>query len=454
MSVLDQENERYSTRTKRSLAIFQAARKVTPFGVHSNYRLTDPHPLYCARAKGSRIWDADQNEYIDFNMGFGALVVGHAHPKLVESLRLKVENGTLFGFESEDAHKLAEIICHRFNVDMVKFSSTGLEATSHAVRLARASTGRGKILKFEGCYHGSHDSLLVSVKPTRARAGHPKRPTRVPASQGIPESIINETLVAPFNDIDAVDEILRKNVDKVAGIILEPIPMNMGFVMPQNGFLDALRRLCDEYGCLLIFDEVKTCGKFYGGAEDAFHVKPDIKVMGKAIAGGLPLSVLAGKKSILEEIVPGRIAHAGTFNANPLCVTAAIVTLSEIITMEKMQLVFQLGDKLGKGCMDILHDLNIPASTQYMGLSGTIHFGVDKVENWRDFLKCDFGKWFTMYAAMLNRGIIPMGTGPDEQWTISVQHSKDDIGTYLETFKEVAKQLSQPSQTMQLVEAL
>jgi glutamate-1-semialdehyde 2,1-aminomutase len=387
-------------------------------------------------------------------MGFGALVVGHAHSKLVETLKHQVENGTLFGFESEGNTKLAELMCNRFNVDMVKFSSTGLEATSHAIRLARAYTGRRKILKFEGCYHGSHDSLLVSVKPTRARAGNPKHPTRVPASQGIPDSFINETVIAPFNDIEAVSELMRENVDQVAGIILEPIPMNMGFILPQKGFLEGLRMICDEYGCLLIYDEIKTCGKFYGGVEDVIHVNPDLKVMGKAVAGGLPLSVLAGKRPIMEQIVPGQIAHAGTFNANPLSVAAGIVTLSEILTREKMELVFQLGNTLGKGCTEILADLKVPAATQFLGLSGTIHFGVDKVTNWRDFLECDFGKWYTMYAAMLNRGIIPMGTGPDEQWTVSVQHSKDDVAKYLEAFKEVAKELSKPSQTIQLVEAL
>lgn len=445
---------RYSERTKRSLAISQAARKATPFGVHSNYRLTEPHPLYCARAKGSRMWDADHNEYIDFNMGFGALVVGHAHPRLVEAITEKAENGTLFGFESEDTPKLAELMCHRFNVDMVKFSSTGLEATSHAIRLARAYTRRTKILKFEGCYHGSHDSLLVSVKPTKARAGHPNHPTRVPASHGIPESFVTETLVAPFNNIEAVNELVHENIDEVAGIILEPIPMNMGFIMPENGFLEGLRKTCDEYGCLLIFDEVKTCGKFYGGAEDAFHVKPDLKVMGKAVAGGLPLSVLAGKKSVMEQIVPGQIAHAGTFNANPLSVAAAIVTLSDILTKEGMGRVSELGNILGKGCAEILKDLKVPAATQFLGVSGTIHFGVEKVMDWRDFLACDFGKWFTMYAAMLNRGIIPMGTGPDEQWTISVQHSTEDVERYLEVFKEVSRELSEPSETMQLVEAL
>jgi glutamate-1-semialdehyde 2,1-aminomutase len=451
---LDRENARFSERTQRSKAIFQAALKTTPFGVHSNYRLTDPHPLYCARSKGSRIWDADHNEYIDFNMGFGALVVGHAHPKLVEALKRQVENGTLFGFESENAVKLAELMCRRFSVDMVKFSSTGLEATSHAIRLARACTGRRKILKFEGCYHGSHDSLLVSVKPSKALAGNPERPNRVPASQGIPESFVNETVVAPFNNIEAVNALMHENMDQIAGVILEPIPMNMGFVLPQKGFLEGLRTACDEYGCMLIFDEVKTCGKFYGGVEDAFHVKPDLKVMGKAVAGGLPLSVLAGKKSVMEQIVPGQVAHAGTFNANPLCVTAGIVTLSEILTKEKMRLISELGNALGKGCAQILDDLKVKSATQFLGLSGTIHFGVEKVGNWRDFLEVDYGKWYTMYAAMLNRGIIPMGTGPDEQWTVSVQHSKDDVEKYMEAFKEVAKEISQPSQTVPLVEAL
>ncbi|MEM2061896.1 MAG: aminotransferase class III-fold pyridoxal phosphate-dependent enzyme, partial [Candidatus Caldarchaeum sp.] len=255
--------EEFKSKTSRSSQLYEDAKKLTPYGVHSNWRIFDPYPLFMRSGKGPRIWDVDGNEYIDFNMAFGALGVGHAHPILVEEMRKVVENGTIFGFESETSVKTAKVLTSRFGYDIVRFATTGLEATLLAVRLARAFTGRKKILKFEGCFHGTHEPLMVSVKPNIYRAGHIKTPNSVPASMGMPEEFANLVVAAPFGDYDAVEKIMQQHGNQVAGIILEPIAMNMGVVIPDIEFLKGLREIADEYNCLLIFDEVKTSGKFY-----------------------------------------------------------------------------------------------------------------------------------------------------------------------------------------------
>ncbi|WP_455284414.1 aspartate aminotransferase family protein [[Eubacterium] cellulosolvens] len=452
--VLDEERARFEAATKRSGELFNVSKTLTPFGVHSNYRYVDPYPIYFRGGKGSRISDVDGNEYIDFNMGFGALVAGHAHPALVEALKKRISEGSLLGFEYEGSAELAKILCDRFGLGMVRFSSTGAEATMHAVRFARAWTKRKKILKFEGCYHGSHDQLLVSVKPSVEKAGDAAFPNAVPASQGVLPEITENTIVAPFNNLEAVEELMRRHGGEVAAIILEPIPMNMGFVPPSPRFLEGLRETCDQYGALLVFDEIKTCGKFYGGASKHYGVAPDLLILGKAIAGGLPLSAIGGKREILERIAPGVLAHAGTFNSNPLCVEAALVSLSKILTEEAMNRASGLGERLAQGYRDVIQDTKLVARVQAIGLSGTILFTDREVTDWRSFLRCSVGKWFSYYVSMLNRRVIPSGTGSDEQWTVSVQHTKEDIEANIDAFNEVASIVRRFDESMPVVEAL
>jgi len=454
-TIYETEKKKFLQKTKRSEQIYKESVDVTPFGVHSNYRAAEPYPVYFSKGKGSRLWDVDGNEYIDFNMAFGVLVSGHSHPALVEKITEQIANGTILGFEFGDSHKLSKIISTRFGIDMVKFSNTGGEATNYAIRFARAFTGRKKILKFEGCYHGFADGVLVSVKPPKAKAGHPKHPNQIPASQGILEEVVKNTLIAPFNDLEAVEEIMKTHGNDVAGIILEPIPMNMGFVLPEPGFLKGLRDLTNEYNSVLIFDEVKTCGKFYGGAAEYFKVKPDLVAMGKAIAGGYPLSVVGGKKEIMKSVVPGVVSHAGTFNSNPLCITAGIVTLSEILTKGAMNKATKLSQMLAEGYEEIIEDAKIPVIVQWAGTSGTCHFTkAKKVKDWRSFLTSDVARWYLYLMVMMNRGIVPMAPGPDEQWTVSVQHTKEDIEKHLEVFKQVAEYVRKLDIEMPMVEAV
>lgn len=449
------EYEKFMKRAPSSCKLFEENKRLTPFGVHSNYRVHDPFPIFVRKAKGSRIWDVDGNEYIDFNMAFGALVAGHSHPILVEELKKNLEEGTIFGHESSESIMLAKIICGRFKLDMVRFNSTGMEVTMYAVRLARAYTGRSKIMKFEGCYHGSNDNLLVSVKPHLSKTGHIKHPIPVPASPGLSPEVSKYTVVAQFNDVESVDRLFEKYGDEIAGVILEPVAMNMGVIEPDPEFLKTLRKLCDEYNSVLIFDEVKTCGKWFGGAEERYGVKPDLKALGKAIGGGIPLSAIGGRKEIMELFGPGKVSHAGTFNANPLSVKAGIITLEKILTRDAMEKAAKLGEQLAKGYRDIIEDYKIKALVSTIGISGAVLFtDQEHVRNYRELLKCDFGKWFGYFISMLNRGIIPAATGPDEQWTISVQHTPEDIEKHLEAFKEVAPIVKGVEQPLGMVEAV
>jgi glutamate-1-semialdehyde 2,1-aminomutase len=441
-------------RTPKSRATFECAKTHVPFGVHSSHRYFDPYPLYFRRALGTRIWDVDENEYTDYNMAFGVLVAGHSHPAVTEAMIDQIKKGTEFGFEWEQTRNYAKMLCERFRMDRVRLSNTGTEATMYAIRFARAFTGRPKILKFEGCYHGGHDAVLVSVKPSRAKAGHRRFPNQVPASLGIPESIYKNTLVAPFNDLEAVEEIVQRDNSEIAGMILEPIPMNMGYVLPKPGFLEGLRKLADEYNFVLIFDETKTCGKFYGGIQDYVNVKPDIITMGKAIGGGVPISAVAGRKDIMEIIAPGVVGHAGTFNGNPLCVAAGIAALSKVLTKEAMNTAIGLCEALSKGYQDIIRDEGIVAQVSHAGLSGAIAFSSKPLTDWRSFQECHVGKWLAYCFAMMNRGIIAAGPLPDEQWTISVVHTKEEIENHIDAFKDVAKYVKKYEEMPTTVKAI
>lgn len=434
--------DEFRRRTPRSASLFEAARRFSPLGVHSNYRFVDPYPLYIHRAQGVTIWDADQNPYLDFNMGFGSLQSGHAHPKLVEALGRQLADGSVYGYEWERTPEVSERICRRFGTAKVRFSTTGLEATHHAVRIARAHTGRRYVLKFEGSYHGSHDTLLVGVKPRADTAGDPRRPVSVPASPGLLPEVTERTLVAPFNDLEATRAIARAHRDELAAIIAEPIPMNMGFVLPEEGFFPGLRELCDELGSLLILDEIKTGAKYPHGGAARVGVRPDLVTLGKSIACGVPLSAVAAREGILDGVGPRKIAHAGTYNANPLAMAACLVTLEQILTPEALDRSARLSSRLAVGYRQIFADAKVPGQVVADGVSGTAYFTDRPVRNWRDFLAVDGDRSMLYYYLCLNRGLVPAGTGPDEQWTISVQHTDADVDRHLEILGSVAAGLA------------
>ncbi len=444
----------YQRRTPRSKELWQHARKYSPLGVHSNYRFVDPYPFYVSRAKGVTLWDADGNDYLDFNMAFGALQSGHAHPKLVEALSHQIENGSVYGYEWERTPEVAERICRRYGMDQVRFSTTGLEATHHATRFARAHTKKQYILKFEGSYHGSHDTLLVGVKPRLQVAGAKQHPASAPASPGILPEVSGHTLVAPFNDLEATRTIAREHRDDLAAIIAEPIPMNMGFILPEEGFFPGLRELCDELGALLILDEIKTGAKYLHGGAGRVGVRPDLMTLGKSIACGVPLSAIAAGPGILSEVGPRKVAHAGTYNSNPLSMAACLASLDHILTEEGLERSARLNSRLAKGYAEVFDDAGVTATVAADGPSGTVFFTDHPVRNWRDFLTVDGDRSMLYYYLCLNRGLIPSGTGPDEQWTLSVQHTDADVDRHLEILGTVAERLAGTPQSGEIEESV
>jgi glutamate-1-semialdehyde 2,1-aminomutase len=432
----------YQRRTSRSGTLWEHARRWTPLGVHSNYRSLEPYPFYVQKASGVHLWDADGNVYLDFNMGFGGLASGHAHPRIVEAMRAQLERGTLYGYEWERTPEAAERICRRFGMGQVRFSSTGLEATHHAVRIARGVTGHRYVIKFEGGYHGSHDSLLVGVKPRSEVAGPADRPNSVAAGPGILPEVAERTRVAPFNDLEATRSIARENAGDVAAIVTEPIPMNMGFILPEEGFLAGLRELADELGALLIFDEIKTGAKYPHGGAGRLGVRPDLMLLGKSIACGAPMSAIAARAGLLDGVGPRKIAHAGTFNSNPLSVACCLATLDHILTDDYFERSERLNRRLAEGYRSVLRDAHVPAFVCADGPSGTVYFADRPVRDWRSFLSVDAERSMLYFYLSLNRGLIPSGTGPDEQWTLSTLHTEADVDRHLEVLAEIAPQLT------------
>ncbi len=387
-------------------------------------------------------------------MAFGSLQSGHAHPKLVEALSRQLADGSIYGYEWERTPEVAERICRRYGMDRVRFSTTGLEATHHAIRFARAFTKKRYVLKFEGSYHGSHDTLLVGVKPRVQVAGPPDRPASAPASPGLLADLTERTLVAPFNDLAATRKIALEHRDDLAAVIAEPIPMNMGFIVPDEGFFPAVRALCDELGALLVFDEIKTGAKYPHGAAERVGARPDLITLGKSIACGVPLSAIAARAGVLDEVGPRKVAHAGTYNSNPLAMAACLASLDHILTEEALERSAGLNARLARGYAEVFDDAGVTAHVAADGVSGTVYFTDHPVRNWRDFLTVDGDRSMLYYYHCLNRGLIPSGTGPDEQWTISVQHTVADIDRHLEILGSVAERLVGAPQAGEIEESV
>jgi glutamate-1-semialdehyde 2,1-aminomutase len=407
---------------------------------------------------------------MDFDMAFGVLAAGHSHPLLAEALQRRVANGTCYTFPVEDGILLAEEIKRRFNADLVRFSNSGTEATMDAIRLARGYTGREKIIKFEGGYHGHHDDVLVSIQPPRDMMGPEASPTTVPISAGIPASRLAETIIAPFNRAELVEGILRAHRDEIAAIIVEPVQFNIGVVPPQPGFLERLRALATEHGAVLIFDEVKTGVVLaWGGAYEYFGVQPDLFCLAKSIGGGIPIGAFGGRSDVMRAIeggeaqasahiesfdrserseltstiayVPNRVAHLGTFNGNPLSMAAGLVTLTKILTRDAYPRLHALADRLTAGCQEVLDEFELPGYAINIGPKGCIMFTPDRVTNYRDFIGLDSELWTAFFFYLANRGVL-LPPGPDDQWTLSVQHTDAEIERHVAVFREFAAELT------------
>ena len=445
--ILQKEIQTYEKRTPKSKEAHQRALKRIPLGVASNYRAYDPYPLFVKEAKGSKLTDLDGNEYIDHNLCFGTLMAGHIHPAVVKAIENALKIGTTFGMPHDMEWELAEEICARYPVDMVRFGSSGTEVTMHACRIARAATKRDKILKFEGAYHGLHDTALVSVKPKEEDYGNENAPNSVPGGMGVPKASLDNVVVATFNNLASVENRFKQYPGQIAAIILEPILMNVGLCMPQPGFLQGLRDITTKNGALLIFDEVKTGAKLcWGGASEYFGVKPDIICLAKSIGGGVPLGAFGASREVMDLISQHKVFHGGTYNTNRVAMAAGLATFREVLTRASYTHVEKLGETLAAGYRKIVGKAGLQAYVVRAGVNGALMLYPQEIRNYRDWMKIDVDLWRQYWFGMVNRGVLAQPYWWDEQWTISVQHTEKDIDKHLAAFEEVAPGLAKAQQ--------
>jgi glutamate-1-semialdehyde 2,1-aminomutase len=435
------EMDRLLARTTGSARLFERASRRLPFGVVSSFQKMQPYPVYVTHGKGSHVWDQDGTEYLDFHNGFGAMVVGHAHPRIVEAIHEAASRGTHFAATTEVAVEFAEEICRRFNLEALRFANSGTEATMDAIRVARAATGRDVVCKIEGSYHGHHDAVMFSVLPNADLMGGRDRPAKAPVSKGLVKDAGRYIEVVPFNDADALERLFAEKAGEIACLIMEPAMMNIGIVLPQPGYLQRVRALCDRYGVVFIFDEIKTGFTIAaGGAVERFGVQPDLVCLAKAISAGLPAAAFGGKKDLMFLIEKG-VSQMGTYNGNPLVSHVGLVALREILTPAGYQTLGRLGARLVAGCQRAIDATGLPAHTIDLGAKGCVSYRPTPLRNYRDFLDTTPDLFAASYPWLLNRGIF-MTPGDEEQWTLSLQHSDADIDRYIEVFTEFCKTLA------------
>ncbi|MFZ8871834.1 MAG: aspartate aminotransferase family protein [Candidatus Nanopelagicaceae bacterium] len=434
--LLEIEKKKFVERAPKSGDENARAGKVTPLGVASSFQHWDPYPISIVSAKGAWLKDVDGRDMLDLSMGFGALLVGHLNDEVVKEAKETLEIGTLFATPSPITRDGAEIICRRFGVDMVRFANSGTEATMYAIRTARAATGKLGIVKIEGGYHGSYDPLMVSAKPALDKAGSPDSPNAVP----LPATVPGEVHVVPYNDADAIERVFKAHADSIACIMMEPVLENIGIVLPDMGYLERVRALCDQYGVLLVFDEVKT-GLTAGpqGAAQRLGVKPDLISLAKSIGGGIPVAAFGGKREYMETVVNGSHSHLGTFNGHFLAM-AGLRAVDRICTSEALQKSEDFNRQALSRVSEIINEYELPAHTVGFGVKGCITWSSEPVRNYRDYKATDFDLAELSFFWAQNRNVMTP-PGLDEQWLISLAHGQREIDIIVGDFLELAKAL-------------
>jgi glutamate-1-semialdehyde 2,1-aminomutase len=416
--------------TAKSLKLFRKADKLIPGGVNSPvraFKAVGGRPLFIKRARGSKIYDADNNAYIDYVGSWGPMILGHADEKVTEALKRAVERGTSYGAPTALEVELAELVLNAFpSMDMARFVNSGTEATMSAIRLARAYTGRDRIIKFEGCYHGHADSLLVKAGSGAATFG-------VPDSPGVPADIANKTYNAVFNDLSSVREILEKDPEGVACVIVEGTPGNMGVVRPKAGFMEGLRVLTNHHGVVFIMDEVMSGFRLcYGGAQKVYNIVPDMTCLGKVIGGGLPVGAFGGKRKIMERLAPsGPVYQAGTLSGNPLAMTAGIETLKQLQNKGTYEKLTGTTDTLCYGIEEIASRRGVACQVARAGSMFTVFFSEVPVKNYHDAKGCDLERFSRYFTRMLKAGVY-LPPSQFEAAFVSLAHTKADITKTLE----------------------
>jgi len=422
-------------RTTKSEEIFAAAQNLMPGGVSSPVRAfksVGGQPIVFDSVKGAYIWDVDGNQYIDYVGTWGPAICGHAHPDVIGALHEALEKGTSFGAPSVLENVLAEMVINAVpSIEMVRFVNSGTEACMSVLRLMRAFTGRDKIIKFEGCYHGHADMFLVKAGSGVATLG-------LPDSPGVPKSTTTNTLTAPFNDLEAVKALFEENRDEIAGVILEPVVGNAGFITPDAGFLEGLRELTQEHGALLVFDEVMTGFRIaYGGAQEKFGITPDLTTLGKVIGGGLPVGAYGGRRDIMAMVAPaGPMYQAGTLSGNPLAMTAGIKTLELLQKPGTYEYLDRITKKLADGIQQIAQETGHAACGGHISGMFGLFFTAGPVHSYEDAKKSDLAKFSHFHRGMLERGIY-LAPSQFEAGFTSVAHTEEDIDQTLAAARDV-----------------
>ncbi len=424
----------------KSAALFEQAQQLIPGGVNSPvraYRSVGMEPPFIQRAQGSRVYDVDGNVYIDYVGSWGPMILGHAHPQVVAAVQAAAASGCSFGAPTELEVQLAQRIVDAFPaMEMVRMVNSGTEATMSAIRLARGYTGRDRIIKFSGCYHGHGDSLLV-------KAGSGAMTFGVPDSPGVPADLAKHTLTLPFNDLSAVRQALEQHPGQIACVILEPAVGNMGLVKPDDGFLEGLRQVTREHDTLLIFDEVMTGFRVdYGGMQTLYNIDPDLTTLGKVIGGGLPVGAYGGKREIVEHMSPvGPIYQAGTLSGNPLAMTAGLTTLDILRTDSPYKVLGERAASMMDETAKAAREANVPVYTTSIGSMFTVFFSDKPVRNFEDASACDIPAFRRYFSAMLHAGIY-IAPSQYEAGFLSIAHTDEDIETTLQAGAEALKSLS------------
>ncbi len=430
-------------RQPRSRQMRERANGHLAGGVTSSWQITSPQAIWMSHGSGSRIIDVDGNEYVDLHGGYGAGLAGHAHPAIVEAISRQVARGTHFAQPTETAIDVAVELTRRFELPLWRFTNSGTEATMDAVHLMRAFTGRDLIVKVEGCYHGHHDSVQVSVMPDPPDNGPADAPVGVVSSSGIPRAIVEQTLIVGYNDLAGLQRLLEAYPGQIAGMIIEPIMMNAGIITPEAGYLAGVKALLHAHGALLTFDEVKTgltAGP--GGAIGVTGVLPDIMCLAKAIGGGIASAAVGGTEEVMAFVADGGYEMVGTFNGNPLAMAATHAMLTEVLTDETYRRLDALSDRAADGITATISEFGLDAHVVAVGAKGCVVFQNEPVRDYRGFIGLDDRFNHAHWLLQLNGGVFLPPWGKMEQWLISAQHDEADIDRFLANFTALAVALT------------